>query len=79
VRWIVYEGCYWVSSRFDGRVPPPESQPFFGINTDELAGLGLLACGLWIAIPCTLIAGVLIVYEVICGSSLSLSEENDSE
>ena len=35
-----------------------------GINTDELAGFGL-GWGLWITIPCSLVAGVFIIYEVV--------------
>ena len=41
------------------------AQPL-GINTDELAGFGL-GWGLSITIPCSLVAGVLIVYEFVRG------------
>ena len=63
VRWIVYAAVIGylpvLTAEFLRR-----NASLLGINTDELAGFGL-AWGLWITIPCTLIAGVLIVYEVI--------------
>lgn len=44
------------------------------IDTDESAGFGL-GWGLWITVPCTVLAGVLVVYQLIRSISPSLRGE----
>jgi len=63
VRWIVYAAVVGYFPVLAAEVLR-RNAGFLGINTDELAGFGL-AWGLWITIPCTLVAGVLIIYEVV--------------
>jgi hypothetical protein len=56
VRWIIYAVVLgWIPILLVGFLP---------FNRDELAGFGL-GWGLWITIPCSLVAGVLIIYELI--------------
>ena len=63
LRWIICAVVVGWAPVFGAEILRRNSA-LLGINTDELAGFGL-GWGLWITIPCSLVAGVLTIYEVV--------------
>ncbi len=63
VRWIICTVIVGWAPVFGAEILR-RNAALLGINTDEPAGFGL-GWGLWVTIPCSVVAGVLIIYELI--------------
>jgi hypothetical protein len=63
VRWIICTVVAGWAPVFGAEILRRKAA-VLGISTDELAGFGL-GWGLWITIPCSLVAGALVIYELI--------------